>query len=261
MNLLRIKGLVIRTVDVREADRMVTIFSEEMGAVSAMARGARSLKSRQMSATMQYCYGQYVLYKKGDLYWIREAELIESFFDIRKSLGGLALAAYICEVLSYVTTAEEDRTLLRLSLNSLYAIAKGQIEIERIKAAFEVRCAAVLGFMPDVSGCRVCERTEGEFLLDVMDGSIVCLDCRDTMAAELPLHREEDVRERRIVCLMPAGVRMAFAYCIFCPPEKIFSFRLSEEDARLFEKAAEAYLLHHLERSFRTLDFYHQMQG
>ena len=62
MNLIRIKGLVIRTVDVREADRMITIFSDEMGVVSAMARGARSLKSRQMSATMQYCYASFVLF-------------------------------------------------------------------------------------------------------------------------------------------------------------------------------------------------------
>ena len=40
-----VRGLVIRTVDIRESDRLITIFTEEMGVVSAMARGARSLKS------------------------------------------------------------------------------------------------------------------------------------------------------------------------------------------------------------------------
>ena len=48
MTATEVKGLVIRTVDIKESDRLITIFTEEMGVVSALARGARSLKSRQM---------------------------------------------------------------------------------------------------------------------------------------------------------------------------------------------------------------------
>ena len=92
MNLITVKGLVIRTTDVRESDRLITIFTEEMGVISAMAKGARSLKSRQMSSTMQFCYASFVLYRKGENYWVKESELIESFFDIRRSIEGLALA-------------------------------------------------------------------------------------------------------------------------------------------------------------------------
>ena len=44
-----VRGLVIRTVDIKETDRLITIFTEEMGVVSALARGARSLKSRKNS--------------------------------------------------------------------------------------------------------------------------------------------------------------------------------------------------------------------
>ncbi len=260
MNLYRIKGLIIRTVDVREADRMITVFSDEMGVISAMAKGARSLKSRQMSATMQYCYSSLVLVKKGEYYWVREADLIESFFDIRRSVSGLALAAYICEVLSYVTTAEPDRELLRLSLNSLYAIAEGKHAVQKIKAAFEIRCAAALGFMPDVLGCRVCESQRGEFFLDVMDGSLLCYACRDTLAAELA-PAEEDRRENRIVVILTEGAKFAFEYCIFCPVEKIFSFQLPTQDMQVFAKGAQTYLLNHLERSFKTLDFYHACQS
>ncbi len=260
MNLVRVKGLVLRTVDVREADRMITVFSDEMGVVSAMARGARSLRSRQMSATQQYCYSSFVLYKKGDYYWVREAELIESFFDLRRTIVGLALASYICEVLSYVTTAEPDRELLRLSLNSLYAIADGKYEVNKIKACFEVRAAAALGFMPDVYGCRMCEVRRGDFLLDVMDGSLLCHSCRDALAAELPL-RAEDVRQSHIICLLPEGAKLAFEYCIHSPLEKLFSFALPETEMHLFCKAAQTYLINHLERSFKTLDFFHQMQG
>ena len=39
--LFEVRGLVIRTVDIKETDRLVTIFTEERGAISALARGAR----------------------------------------------------------------------------------------------------------------------------------------------------------------------------------------------------------------------------
>jgi Holliday junction DNA helicase RuvA subunit len=106
-----VKGLVIRTTDIRESDRLITIFTEEEGVLSAMAQGARSLKSRKMSSTMQFCYSRFILYKKGEYYYVREAELIESFFDLRNSIEGLALAAYIADVLSDVTVAAEEKEL------------------------------------------------------------------------------------------------------------------------------------------------------
>ena len=131
-SLLSVKGLIIRSVDMKEADRLVTIFTEEMGIVSAIAKGARSLRSRYMSSTMLFCYGSYELYKKGEYYWIREAELHESFFHLRDEIDRLALAGYLCEVLSFVGTEEAERDLLRLALNSLYAIAKGSYPLSQI---------------------------------------------------------------------------------------------------------------------------------
>ncbi len=254
-----VTGLIIRTADFKESDRLVTVFTEESGVITAIAKGARSIKSRQMSATLQFCYGRYVLYKKNDFYWIKEAELIESFFDIRKRLEGLALASYICEVLSYVTISEADRELLRLSLNSLYAIAKGEIPLRKIKAAFEMRTAAILGFSPEVLSCRECERKEGEFYLDVMDGSLICATCRAEAESALDAG-EDDGHERHLLCILPEGAKIAVGFVIYSPLERIYAFRIGDEDMRFFATAAEQYLLNHLERSFKTLDFYKEVE-
>ena len=177
MTTLEVKGLVIRITDMKESDRLITIFTEQMGIVSAMAKGARSLKSRQMASTMQFCYGNFVLYKRGEYYWIKESELIESFFGLRSSLEGLALATYITEVLADVAVAEAERDLLRLSLNSLYAISEQKYSLEKIKAAFEIRCASIIGFMPDVVACDSCGEKLGDFFFDIMGGRIKCYSC------------------------------------------------------------------------------------
>jgi DNA repair protein RecO (recombination protein O) len=255
---IEIKGLVIRTVDIKESDRLITVFSEEMGIVSALARGARSLKSRQMSSTMQFCYGSFVLARRGEYYYIKDSELIESFFGIRNSIEGLALATYIAEVLNEITVAEAERDLLRLSLNSLYAIASGKYELDKIKAAFEIRAASIIGFMPDVVSCAACGEKLGNFYFEIMAGTLKCYVCREKN--EKARVEPENPHESQTVCILSEGAKFALEYCIYSPLEKIFSFRISEEDMGLFSRATEEYLVNQLERSFKSLDFYKEVR-
>ncbi len=251
---IEVRGLIIRTVDIKETDRLVTIFTEEYGALTALARGARSLKSRKLAASMQFCYGRYVLYKQGDKYSIKEAELIENFFDIRQSIEGLALANYICEVLSFVTVEEADQDLLRLSLNSLYAISKGMHSVEKIKAAFEIRAISILGFMPSVLSCHNCDEKNGDFFFDIMGGIIECRSCHEKR--EVGRIEHADPHETHIICILSEGAKTALGYCIYSPIERIFSFNISPPDMHLFSRAAEEYILNQLERSYKSLDFY-----
>lgn len=253
-----VRGLVIRTVDIKESDRLITIFSHEMGVVSAVARGARSLKSRKMSATLQFCYGSYVLTKSGELYTVKECELIESFFGIRNSLEGLALANYISEILCDVATVQPEGDLLRLALNSLYAISEGKYKLEKIKAAFEIRCAAIIGFMPDVLGCSLCKEKLGDFYFDIMGGKLTCFTCNEKPTRERK--EPEHPHESHIVTLLSEGAKIALGYCVYSPIEKIFSFKISDEDMSLFSRATEKYLINQLERSFKSLDFYNEVK-
>ncbi len=255
--LTEVKGLVIRTVDIKESDKLITIFTEEMGVVTAMAKGARSLRSRHLAATSLFCYSTFVLYSKGDNFWIRESELHESFFGIRKTVEGLALAGYILEVICHAAVSAPDRELLRLSLNSLYAISSAKYSLSHIKAAFEIRCASVLGFMPDLLACRECGERLGDFFFDIMSASLVCYSCHKKAEGSLI---EENPHERRVVTILSEGAKIALGYATHAPLEKLFSFKISDEDMHLFGIAAESYLLNHLERSFKSLDFYNSLK-
>ncbi len=256
--LIEVKGLVIRTTDIKESDRLITIFTEEFGELTALAKGARSLKSRKMAATMQFCYSSFILFKNSDKYQVREAELIESFFEIRNSIEGLALAGYIAEVLDDVAVAEAERELLRLSLNSLYAIAKELHPLDKIKATFEVRAMSILGFMPDILACSLCGEKHGEFYFDIMAGALECKACRRRSEAQRTLISEP--HESHIISILTEGAKDAFAYSVHAPQERIFSYSVSDEDMYLFSRAAEEYLTNHLERSYRALKFYNEVK-
>ena len=256
--LSEVKGLVLRSVNVGEADRLITVFTKEEGTVSAMVKGARSLKNKNMAATQQFCYSSFILRAKGDKYWVSEASIIESFFGLRSSIEALSLAGYVVEVLSDVTTAESDEDLLRLALNTLYAISEQKYSLEKIKAAFELRLCALIGFLPDVLYCRDCQDKSGEFYFDIMSGNIQCYACH-TKAAKTHADELFDERESRIIAIISEGAKVAMGYCVYSPLERLFAFNISDEDMRLLSRAAEEYILNQLERSFRSLEFYKEV--
>ncbi len=256
--LTEVKGLVIKSCDIGEADRLITIYTYEMGNVTALVKGARSLKNRNMSSTLQFCYSSFVLFKKGDKYWVKESSLIESFFNLRRSIEGLSLAGYIVEVLSDVTTATAEVDLLRLALNSLYAIAEDKYPLPHIKAAFEIRAMAIIGYMPDVIGCRECGAREGSFFFDIMSGNIRCYACTEKESANARTE-EYDPAQSHIVRILSEGAKTAMCYCIYTPLERLFSFSTEDEDSKLFFDACEEYLVNQLERSFKSLEFYKEV--
>ena len=257
--LTEVTGLVLKSVNLGEADRLITVFTKEMGTVSALVKGVRSLKNRNLSATQQFCYSNIVLYKKGDKYWVREASLIESFFGLRDSIEGLSLAGYIVEVLSDVTTAEQESDLLRLALNSLYAISEKKYPLDKIKSAFEIRAVSIIGFMPDVLLCSECGEGRGNFFFDIMGGEIMCYDCH--IKAEREHRYIPDDGERHLVTILSEGAKIALGYLIHSPLERIYAFNITDEDMQMLGKATEEYLVNQLERSFKSLEFYKEVKS
>ena len=254
--LFEVNGLVTRSIELPGTDSLICIYTAEKGMITAVAKGAKWVSNKNMTAAQLFCYGHFLIYRRGDKYWVKEAELLEGFFDLRSDIEQTALASYVCDVVNDTSTNQPEEDVLRLALNTLYAIcAKASFDRDLVKAAFEMRMACLLGFMPDLSGCVHCGRTDGDFMLYVMDGALVCDGCRHSLASLPP---EEG--ESHIVEIVSPGVLSALRYVVSCPLQKLFSFRLHDIDKTLFCRLTESYLTNQLERTFKSLSFYHKVK-
>ena len=184
--LIGIKGLVLKTIQRTDSDRLIVLFTVERGKITVCAKGSRSSKSKILPCIEPFAYSEFVLYEKDGLFWIKEAALIENFYAIREDVTKLALASYICEVLD-ITVYEnmQELELLRLGLNSLYAIATDLRPLKMVKSVFEMRASMLLGFAPNVSTCSVCHKSKApEFFFSLHDGETVCSNCRNKALKE-----------------------------------------------------------------------------
>ncbi len=240
------KGLVIKEQTIGESDRLVTLLTADFGLVKAFVRRAKQLKSRLNSATTLFAYCDFSLYRSKDAFIVDDAVPIEVFFNLRQDIDRLTLAQYFAQ-LAYELSAEEQPQdeLLRLTLNSLHLLCKGEKSITQIKAVFEFRALCLGGYMPSVLACDHCGTYETPLMyFDTKEGRIYCENCPKAGAVPVP---KNVVTAIRFICLTE--------------PTKIFSFSLSEENISLLGSIAEKYTLTRIQRRLSALEFYKGLQG
>ena len=260
-------GLVTRSYPSGNGDHILHLVTPTMGRLSVMVKGNQKKGNRFASITQLFTWGNYELYHKGDLYWLRGGSVLTPFYELAADLPAMALGAYLCDVTSDMTgEGESAEELLRMLLNALYLLSKGEKSHAIVKGVFELRALAVSGYCPDLEGCAVCgTQTPHESYLDVMNGHLICADCQTNLNRQRVIDEEvrlELLGERRIICPMTASTLAAVRYILSAPDKKIFSFDLTDREEKFaFARVAETYLLNHLERDFETLSFYHSVKN
>lgn len=240
------KGLVIREQTTGESDRLVTLLTADYGLVRAFVRRAKQMKSRMNSATSLFAYGDFSLYRSKDAFVVDDAVATEVFFGLRKDIERLSLAQYFAQ-LAFELGAEEQPCdeLLRLTLNSLHLLCKGEKSLMQIKAVFELRAMCLGGYMPGILACDNCGTYETPLMyFDTLEGKIYCENCPKTGAIPLP---KTVITAVRFICLTE--------------PSKIFSFSLSDENMKLLSDVAEKYMLSRVQRKLSALEFYKGLTG
>ncbi len=259
-----INGLIIRTRDMGDHDRYLTVLTAERGRILILAKGGRSVKGPQTAVSQLYTYANFEYYRKGDFNILKGGSPIESFYRLAENMDRLNLAAYLCELASELTDeGEEAGEMLRLTLNSLHAVSRELYPLEQIKGAFEIRAAAISGYEPDLSGCRVCRKSFFDpFYLDVMNGALICPECLSEAGKKVKGGEYADeIREAEIRPILPEAVVAALRYCVKAPLNRLFAFEMADaNDLAAFAKQAELYLLSHIGHGFDSLKFYHEMR-
>ena len=245
------KALVLREVDYRESDKILTLLTQEQGKLTVSARGCRKKGSAIAAGCQLLAWSEMVLYDYHGKWSVKEAAAERLFQGVRDDLERLSLGCYFAEVAEALALEGiPSPELLSLSLNSLHALDRmGEKPLPLVKTAFEWRSMCLAGYEPLVEGCAVCGADPpAEPRFHLREGVLHCAACRDRVGEgiSMPLNGQALAALRHIV---------------LGDPKRLFSFRLEGEGLRQLEDAGEAYLHTQLERGFRTLDFYKQIRG
>lgn len=237
-------GIVTKATKYGETSLIVTVLTKDFGKISAIANNVRTKRSRMLAGLQLFAYSEIVMYKaksKNGLYNIDEMNVLESFNSIRADLEKMAYASYFAEAANGAASEDEfEEEVLRLLLNTLYALDKELCSFELLKSAFEWRLAAVSGYAPQMEDCGGCGCRDNIYGLSLADGTVFCKACAS---------------DRQGVAELTEGMRKIIEYITTVDGKKIFSFDANEKTIRYLSKISEAYLSLQLDREFKTLDY------
>ena len=239
------KALVLRGVDYKESDKILTLLTADMGKVTASARGCRKKGSPIAAGCQLLCWSEMVLYEYQGRWVVKEAVTEREFRGVRDDLEKLALACYLAEVTEVLAVEGlPSPELLSLTLNSLHALEKLNRPQALVKAAFELKAMCLAGYEPLLEGCAVCGAEEADDpRFHLREGILHCAPCRGELGDGISMP-------------LDGGALQAMRHIAWGDPKRLFSVALGEESLKRLADLAEAYLHTQLERGFRTLDYY-----
>jgi DNA repair protein RecO (recombination protein O) len=165
MGLVEAEGIVLRSYNLAEADKIVVCLTRHAGVVRTVARGARRLKSRFGAGLEPFTIIALTYYEKEgrELVSLRQAEIVRSFFGLAGSAENVAALAYMSElVMEFAPPHEPNERLFRMVRAVVEALASEPSDLPALVRYFEIWTLRLAGFLPDLRSCADCARRLGE---------------------------------------------------------------------------------------------------
>ena len=102
-------AVVLRSIDYKENDKLLTLFSPTLGKIAAGMRGVKKPKAKLAFAAQPFCFAEYVLAEKGGRFTVTSAYMHESFYALRTDFTRFYAACAAAEVCNNVLPENDAR--------------------------------------------------------------------------------------------------------------------------------------------------------
>lgn len=186
---IRTEAIVLRHNDWGEADRLLGLYTREMGKVRAIAKGARKSRSRKAGHLEPFTRVSLLLARGRDWWIVTQAESVDAYLSLREDLVRVGYASYVIELLDRFTYEEgENRALYRLLTETLERI---NLEADPTIAIryYEVRLLDLIGFRPMLFQCARCgnEIQPEDQYFSALEGGVLCPQCGKKTPGAVPV--------------------------------------------------------------------------
>jgi DNA repair protein RecO (recombination protein O) len=186
---LRVESIILRHNDWGEADRLLGMYTREMGKLRAIAKGVRKPRSRKAGHLEPFTRVNLLLAKGRDLWIVTQAETVNAHINLRQDLLRVGYASYVVELLDRFTYEEGENPALYRLLSDTLARLDSQSGPGIAIHYYEIRLLDLLGFRPQLFTCAACQeeiRPRDQFFSAAL-GGVLCPRCGSATAGATPV--------------------------------------------------------------------------
>jgi DNA repair protein RecO (recombination protein O) len=177
--LYRTPAVILKRMDLGEADRIVTLYSRDVGKIRAVAKGVRRTTSRSAGHLEPFTLSDVMFAVGRELDVISQADTLEAFRGVREDLVLTTHAYYLAEVVDLLTEDRmENRAVFEALVEGLRDLADSA-DSRLVLIIFHLRLLEALGYRPELRECVSCRATiepeRNQFSAPV--GGVLCPGC------------------------------------------------------------------------------------
>ena len=183
------EAVVLRSIRLGEADRVLHLYTEARGRVGAVAKGVRRTRSRFGGRLEPFFRVRLILHEgRGDLATVTSVETVHAHAGLRERGDSLEVATQACEaVLRLFDSSEPNRAAYNVLCQELALLDRDPAASTRAQAlAFRMKLLLAAGFVPELASCASCGEAESAGLFSPSAGGVVCSGCE---AGAFPLEQ------------------------------------------------------------------------
>ncbi len=171
-------AIVLQSIDYKDNDKLLTLFSPSRGKITAGIRGVKKPKAKLAFASQPFCFAEYVLAEKGGRYTVTGAYLHESFFDLRLDITRFYAACAASDVCRAILLENEEYDGLFIGfIECLKSLSLAEEDIAETLLGFILIALRESGYPIDLGFLEECDGDIGEKLwFDFADGRFSTLD-------------------------------------------------------------------------------------
>jgi len=229
------QGIVLKTTNFGENDRIVTLFTRKKGKMNAIAKGARKTGNRFGPALDCPAISNFMFYGEKGLPVLSQAEIVDCFREMGKETMKWVFAHYLLFMVDKCYEPEEPDERIYETILQYFEILSGNDNLYLFVLKFRIDLFRYLGFFPRFQFCASCgiQLNQRQGGWSTSSGGIICEKC---------------CREQKDVHFLPPDILailvklMSFS-CSDCMP-----LHLSESQFAILDSLFSEYLSYHVGR-------------
>lgn len=234
------EAIIIKRINLGEADRILTLYTPSLGKIKAVAKGVRRPQSKLGGHVELLTYSRLMLAKGRNLDIITQAQTINNFLPLKEDLERTASGLYIAELVDAFTPERaEDEELFYLLLDTLQHLCHA-VNSGALLRYFELHLLAQVGYRPELQRCGDCKAPlkPATNFFSPYYGGVLCHECGHHEPLALPLS------------LNALKVLRFWQTCDYTAAQKV---KLDSQLATELETVLREYIRYLLERQLKSV--------
>ncbi|QGV04621.1 DNA repair protein RecO [Lactobacillus acetotolerans] len=244
--LKEVQGIIFKRQKYKEADLLAKIMTKGNGIITLIVRGALKPKSKLGAATLNFSYGNYVIYTSGHgLSNLRTYKEVKQFDGLYNDLTKNAYASFILDLIDHAFL--EYQNLGKYYTLALCAIKKinAGVDPEMITQIVQMQLLAAYGVEPQLKQCVICGKRQGIFDYSIKRGGILCSDHFRVENSRMHLKPKQTAVLRTIGLL---------------PIERLGSIKVSDDTKKATRKAIDRIYRDTIDLNLKTKKFLDELK-